>query len=507
MRRRSTVLLAVALMFSFGLPVSADRPTAETSNFRVFECSLFGESGEGFVFVEAEGEFAFADAAIWLSGSIPFESEPDFFSDFEGATVSFEGDLVTADIPMIEGESGEPAGILTIDGVLGSLIEEESFSDRFREGNRWVEFNETIRFFEASATVTLGGLTFDSECSAQEVQFEFFSTNPHAFRVDFEDAFLECFGIAGSDSSTMNLFAGEFENEAFIDLQIFAPNGNGENDGHDNGEHGDGEHGEPIPELFGFSEISGLSGEIEVVVPLFDPFGGEEPVDEAHVAMTISEGETITSRIVFQDGRIKETQTELLVSGSVDLTQDRRSFDLVDCFGSRFEARGIVNEASGPKTSGRPPANDTPEGAVELEVGDHDNQQTKAAALEPEVSCTGVEVPDEFEEFHEFPAPIGKTVWYSIEGTGGPITVSTAGSNFDTMMGVYAVSGNGLEPLACVDDVFDGGFSLQAEFTWETEIDLTYFVQVGGFGLFQNPEFPEFDSLPEYGLLKFSVTE
>lgn len=40
--------------------------------------------------------------------------------------------------------------------------------------------------------------------------------------------------------------------------------------------------------------------------------------------------------------------------------------------------------------------------------------------------------------------------------------------------------------------MFDGGFGLQAEVTFESEPGETYYVQVGGYGLFQDPEFPEF---------------
>ena len=497
MRRRIVMLVAASLVLVFGVPVSAGPPIEESFDFFGFSCDLSGEAGDGFVFVGSDDEFSFADAAIWLPGSIPFEEEPDLFSDFEGAEVSVVGDQVSAVIPMIFSESGEPDGTLTVDGTVGSLIDEESFSDRFRDGNRWVEISETFQFFEASAVVELDGAPFEAFCSAERGHVEFASTNPHAFRIDFEDAFVDCFGIVGSDGSTLDLFAGEFDDEAFLDLQIFAPNGHG-------GENG-GENGEIVPEFFGSVEIPGLSGTINVTVPLFDPFDGEEPVTEAQVIMTIDEGETIVSNVVFQDGKVKETETELLVSGLVEVALDGRSFDLGECFGSRFQARGIFNEAEGPKMNGRPPVNDTPQGAVLLDIGENANQQTKAATLEPEAPCS-FEFDGEEENGEVFDLPIGKTVWYSVEGTGGLVTISTAGSHFDTIVGVYSSNGDDLEQIACVDDVFDVGFSLQAEVTWNTESGVTYLVQAGGFGLFQDPEFPEFNSLPEYGLLKISVS-
>jgi hypothetical protein len=502
MRRGLTALSAVSLVFALAVPAGADPPTEESFQRFSFNCELTGELGDGFVFVDSEEgdseSFVFGDAVIWLPGSIPFEEEPDLFS--EDADITIEGDQVFATFPMIFAESGEPDGTVVLEGTVGASQGEETFSERFREGNSWVEITETFESFEASAVVTLDGEPFETSCSASRSVGTFSSTNPHARRVDFEDAFVECFGIVGSDGSTLNLFAGEFDGGGFLDLEIFPPNGGGNS-----------ENGESVPEFFGGTEISNLSGNVAVEVPLFDPFDGEEPVAFADVEMTIDEGETLSADIVFQDGRVKETQTQLLVSGSVVLDIDGRSFDLDGCEGSRFTARGIEVEAQGPQEKGRPPSNDAPEGAVPLEVGDSANQQTKAASQHPEAVCAPVFEPEEPEEEHEengedFGLPLGKTVWYSVEGDGGPLTVSTSGSNFDTIVGVYVADGESLVQVDCVDDVFNGGFSLQAEVTWVTEPGQTYLIQAGGFGLFEDPEFPEFDSGAEYGLLKISVT-
>ena len=470
MRRGVVLLTGISLVVALAVPASADRPTEEVSDFFVFQCQLFGEGGEGFVFIEIGDEFAFADASIWLPGSVPFEEEPDLVSDFELSEASIVGDQVTATMPMVFTDTGDPDGTLNLTGTIGDQIGQETFSDRFREGNRWVEIDETITFFEATATIDLDGSQFETQCSADHIHSVVFSTNPHAFRVDFDDAFVECFGIVGSDDSMLNMFAGEFGNEGFLDLQIFAPGDNPEED---------------PPELFGFAEIGSLTGVIDVAVPMFDPFEGEDPVDEALVSLTITEGEVVDSKIVFQDGRVKETQTELLTSGTVELASDGRIYDLGDCSGSRFEARGIITNAAGPKETGRPPANDVPSGAVPVDVGDSVNQQTKATVFDPEAPCA---VFDEEEPIDI----IGKTVWYSIEGSGGVVTLSTAGSNFDTVLAVYD-SSDLTEPLECVDDVFEDGFSLQAELTLQTESGVTYLVQIGGFA-------------GEYGLMKLSTS-
>jgi len=58
------------------------------------------------------------------------------------------------------------------------------------------------------------------------------------------------------------------------------------------------------------------------------------------------------------------------------------------------------------------------------------------------------------------------------------VTVYTAGSDYDTVVGVYTDAGGGLVSIGCVDDVD----SLQARITIPTETGITYFIQAGGFG-------------------------
>lgn len=489
MRLVVVMAVAISLLIGAGVPVSAGPPVEETFDFFDFSCELTGEAGSGFVSVFSEDGSAFADALIWLPGSDPSVDEPDLFSDFEGLDVVVSGDEVSAVIPMIFAETGEPDGTLSLEGVIGDLLDEETFSDRFRDGNRWVEFTEAFQFLAATAEVGLDGEPFEASCSGTRGHVESRSTNPHAFRVDFDDAFIECFGLVGSEGSLLNLFAGEFDNEAFLNLEIFPADGDGEF--------------EP-PELFGSADIGRLSGSIDVTVPLFDPVDDEAPVTEGQVSMSIEDGETNLSDIVFQHGKVKETETELLVSGTMQITLDGRSFNLDGCFGSRFQARGIINVAQGPKMSGPPPSNDVPADARPLQIGEHAAQQTKAATLAPEVACSLIFEEEEYEGVSEL--PVGKTVWYTVEGTGGSMTVNTAGSNFDTILGVYTSNGEDFEQVDCVDDVFNGGLSLQAEVTFESQYGETYFIQAGGFGLFLDPEFPEFNSVPEYGLLKISVS-
>ena len=82
----------------------------------------------------------------------------------------------------------------------------------------------------------------------------------------------------------------------------------------------------------------------------------------------------------------------------------------------------------GPKR-GPLPTNDGPDGAIALHVGSRLNASNVAATPEPEFQLANC--PEGF--FDQF----GNTLWYSIEGTGSPVTIDTAGSNFDTLIAVY----------------------------------------------------------------------
>lgn len=471
MRRGIVLVVAATLVLTLGLPAGADRPAEEVTESLFFQCEISGELGVGFVSVEVFDGFAFGDAAIWSPGSDPFEGQPDLISIPEEAEASLQGDEVTATLLMMNTDDDTTDGTLHLVGSIGDQIGQESFQDRFRDGNRWVEIDETHTSFEATGVVDLDGNEFGTSCFANHAHTIFYSTNPHALRLDFEDAFLSCSAMAASDDSTLFLFAGEFEGGAFLDMQVFPPGTNPEED---------------VPELFGFADMNSLGDAENLTVPLFAPFDGEEPVDQALVEMTVTEGDVVDSDIVFQNARVKELATELLVTGTVSLG-DGRIFDLDDCSGARFEVKGIFTNPAGPKAKGKAPANDAPSGAEALEANDRINQHTRATTFEPEGACL-VAFPDE-EPFN----PMGKTVWYSIEGTGDTVTLDTAGSDFDTVVAVYEADGDLTDPLECVDDVADGSFTLQARVAWDTEPGTSYLVQVGGFG-------------GEHGLLKVSTS-
>ncbi len=118
---------------------------------------------------------------------------------------------------------------------------------------------------------------------------------------------------------------------------------------------------------------------------------------------------------------------------------------------------------------------------------------TTSAAAEVQVGETCPEgIGDQF----------GHTLWYKITATGAPVTIDTAGSNFDTVIGVFERDGADYSELACNDDVIyePVGSTFQAALTFDTVAGHTYYVEVGGYQNFFDPEDVE------SGLLKLKVS-
>ena len=170
------------------------------------------------------------------------------------------------------------------------------------------------------------------------------------------------------------------------------------------------------------------------------------------------------------------TQT-YAVTASLDLFD--RTLDLTRCSGDvtarEFAGDAIVTRPSGPNVGGTVPGNDTPAGAIPISPGTRLNAQTGGASLVAEDPITTC--PEGLQD------NLGRTLWYKIEGTGGPVTFDTAGSDFDTVIAVYqSVDGN-LTEIGCDDDVFSAplGTTVQAALTIDTIRGETYFAQAGGF--------------------------
>ena len=111
--------------------------------------------------------------------------------------------------------------------------------------------------------------------------------------------------------------------------------------------------------------------------------------------------------------------------------------------GSTARPRRSSTFPKGPKPGGKVPANDLPGGAKLLTVGSKTSVATKGASPDREApfECLTFE-----EDGEVFEVPVAHTVWYQIVGTGGPVTVDTAGSDYDTVIAVYTADGGGFTP-------------------------------------------------------------
>jgi hypothetical protein len=179
-------------------------------------------------------------------------------------------------------------------------------------------------------------------------------------------------------------------------------------------------------------------------------------------------------RRVSQDSVQMGIFEDLVVSGSLTVaTPDATfTFDLAGCDAGTQDRLDQAHRPNGPKPGGAAPANDGPSAAIALTPGASTQQWTGGAATESEAPCMLGEGDDAFE------FPLGRTVWYSVIGTGDPITIDPRGSDFDTVIAAYASSTNGLGQVGCVDD--DDIGQTQGLLTFDTTPGTTYLVQIGG---------------------------
>lgn len=77
---------------------------------------------------------------------------------------------------------------------------------------------------------------------------------------------------------------------------------------------------------------------------------------------------------------------------------------------------------------------------------------------------------------------IGNTVWFAYTPRASRwMRALTHGSNFDTVLAVYASTQLGLVPFACNDDASGGLTPVTSRVTWWADASTTYYIQAGGY--------------------------
>ena len=369
--------------------------------------------------------------------------------------------MLSGSIPLLDG-NGDPVAPATFSATLIPTGDPEPFVDDFRDGNRQVRVNGVTQPMDPSGTLSVGGSTFSLDaCFADETTVTVFETNPNAIVRQFSDRSVGC-DLSNAAGDTGNLFVNLNENEVFVDA--FATSADG------------------TTEIAGFGE-GALTGDVlDTPLETFDPETGEPVASGGSIHLqVVGTGETFRWIAKASTSRFVSSGVTLDIEGNLRL--GTMTFDLGACIGVDGRVKEIITNPRGPKPGGKAPANDLPSGAKLLTVGSKTSVATKGASPDREASyeCLTFEEPGGI-----FEVPVAHTVWYRIVGTGGPVTVDTAGSDFDTVIAVYTSTGaGGFTPVpdACVDDVplEPLGRTLQSAVTFDTVAGTTYYVQIGGY--------------------------
>ena len=459
--RRPLVLGAIVSLLTVALPAVAAAAPAQhiTEHAVIVGCDLSNDDGFVSTFTVDSSAFdTFGDLAFWAAPAEPFSDDPTVVSI--GAEVEATDGSMSATFELVDLETGSPAGTAELEATLAPDGSPEPVDDRFREGIRWVDVEGTVQPMLVSGTLTIPGVeAFDlAACSGVVQDLDIFTTNPSAFIERFESFNLSCTWETADGS--VGLFAGGDSFGAFSDVFVIDASG----------------------EYGGFAEGAALSASgFAATYELFVQPDGQVLGGSASASATFEPtGEVVRTIDGTGPSRTKFVSTRLAVSGTLDIStpDGDRTLPMDDehCLATHDDVFFHGVRPNGPKPG--PLANDAPEGAIATEIGRTNRVVTGGNAQAPEEPCVFVDP----ETGDTFPFPIQYTAWWTFVGTGDPMTVDTAGSNFDTIAGVYTGSPGSLTQIGCVDDVFDPAFSLQARLTVDTVAGETYYVQAGGFG-------------------------
>jgi hypothetical protein len=479
MRRLFAIVGTLVLVVGLPGGASAARPTRFTDHAVSVFCDLLRPtSGVGAAFFSASLSDQFGPSATVEYWTTAPPSGPPVLSgglDTPSA-VTWNGTTLTGSIPL-RTSTGSDAGDATFTVALAPSGDPVPFDDRFKEGNRQHRFTGTTQPMDPSGSLIIGNSTFSLDgCYADETTVTVVETNPNSIVQPFSTRSVSC-ELANASGDTGLLFVDIHDSSVFADV-VIGPAGTSS-------------------VVRGFSVGELRDGTFDAQITAIDPRTGRPTGGTGSIHMTVaSVGEPFEYLLRSATSRVKARGQAFDVEGS--LTLEGHVFDLGACVLEDATGKTIVTFPRGPKPGGTVPSNDLPAGAKLLRVGDRTSLATRGASptREAPFECLIFEDP---ETGTPFEIPVGHTVWYQIAGTGQPITIDTAGSDYDTVIAVYTSNGaGGLTPLpnGCVDDVAlqPAGRTLQASVTFGSILGVTYYVQIGGF-----PEgFP-------YGNLRVSV--
>ena len=481
MRRALAIFGAALLLFGSVQGVAANKAIKESDHSRDAGCFDFPTPLGIADFSGTVSDTFGADAflTVWSgepgNSEIVLDRDPD-----QAASVVFGATSVSMTIPLV------PSGVAT---VTGSLVPADTFSsdDRFRDGNSWNCATTTGTEYAFTATVILPGVSGPIDvdpaaCTGSDTTFTLFQTDPHATVKNSEVRNGECF-VTNADGDSLDLFLGLDPTEYFISGTVTDTSGSTV------GVNGAGTPGADGAATFETSE--------------YDPVTFESlPTTGVATVTAVSTGELYTYTL-HGSGGFERIRGDLLDVGGL-LETSLGSFSLETCAAIDGSSKRVGNTAGGPKPGTKRPANDLPSGAIPVKAGYKAVLATRGAQVQSETGFPCMQ----FTEFDGSVSevPVVNTVWFKLAGTGGTVTIDTAGSDFDTVAAAYVGGPDSASTVACVDDVplQPLGRTLQSAITFTAESGKSYWIQVGGLDEFPIP-FDDGVHWVGYGNLKVAV--
>jgi hypothetical protein len=441
-------------------------PIETTTRLESFACEpVTGDRGAVAFSGSLSGEGPDVYIAVWDPGSDPTIDPPTLQSDesFLVDRVSWDRGVVLGTVPMIHAATGEPAGEATVEAELTAEPGETTTTERAPTRdwhNQRVYQTAAVQPAVATASVVLpgGGERTFPGCPGAITTIRTWTTQPDASVQRLDPAvFFECSATHPSGQSVFMAVEGGLESAIWLERKV---------------------PGDDEPSVIGFSlEATSTRTSVTSTVPLYAP-PDFEPAGDALLEASLTRSGQRRFVLTHQDGKKTMVVEDLTVAGTVRFP-DGTVFSFTGCSGERNTSHEVLTDPAGPRPGGPAPSNDRPDGAIALAPGGSRTDQSRGAAPAAEVPLWCHDNPPYPEE------QTGNTLWYTVEGTGRPLTVDTAGSSFNTVLGVYARQGDVLVEIACVDDLF--GETLQARGTFPTEAGQLYLAQVGGYaGQFGN---------------------
>lgn len=465
MPRTRPVILA-ALVAAMVLPgtVIAARAERVTETFTELYCADL-RSASGNAHVSAwitDGGETYADLTFWAAPAEPWESAPTWNGYANAALINGDGTsleitfgVYVAPDEATEDEPVEPmlVGEATLSATLARNGEAQTFGYRDRYGNHQFRSEGTWQPLSVSGDLVLpDDIVFElAGCEASRVTQSHFANRPASAVSHEARRLLTCTWSA--DLGRVDLYAQADSYGTGAGLWI---------------------EGDEFYHGYGDATLTRTAFETS-----FDLYPGSDdplpPVGHASASAELSTGDRFSDTFEFNDTRSTSKGTWLDADGSVTLELAGGTTPLPIDAEHCLAVNVRWAELPAPNRHVTPPLNDAPAAAVLLGLGDVRTTSTVGAQEAPEAPCL---VDDG--EGGTWEGPITHTVWWRIDGTGGPLTVDTAGSSFDTMVGVYLAHGAEVgSSLGCVDDIDEG---LEARITFDTAANSSYFVQTGGYG-------------------------